>query len=388
VAIYHLSAKIVSRSRGQSAVAKAAYNAHDLLTNEKTGERHDYRRKGEVLFSGIFAPKNAPEWAQDRQALWSAVEKREKRKNSQLAREIEISLPHELTQEQREYLIKDFVRENFVRKGMVADVALHTPHPDGDPRNYHAHVLLTMREIGPEGFGAKLRDLNSKAQLEAWREKWEHIANRYLERFGHEARIDRRTLEAQGIDREPTVHVGPTATQFEREGVQTERGGINRQIEERNQQREELRAQHAESVKDYQEHQEAAKQEREADRLGAAQRRPEAIAEKGTVKRQARQIDKDIDKGLMKTAPRLLKGATKALEGALDILVGAPPVTPEQRRAKAAEQVEREKEAAQEKPTPAKTSAELEKELFEQRFTSKKRGDRVRESYFERERER
>ena len=184
MAIFDLSAKIVTRSRGQSAVAKAAYNSHDLLTNEKTGERHDYRRKGEVFYSGIFAPKNAPEWAQDRQALWSAVERKETRKNSQLAREIEISLPHELTQEQREYLIKDFVRENFVRKGMVADVALHTPHPNGDPRNYHAHVLLTMREIGPEGFGEKMRHLNKAAQLEEWREKWEHIANRYLDVSG------------------------------------------------------------------------------------------------------------------------------------------------------------------------------------------------------------
>lgn len=401
MAIFHLSAKIVSRSRAQSAVAKAAYNSRSQLENEKTGENHDYRYKGEVLFSGIFAPKNAPEWAKDRQVLWSAVEKRENRKNSQLAREIEIGLPHELTGKQREYLVKDFVRENFMRKGMVADVAIHGPDRKGDDRNYHAHILLTMREIGPEGFGEKMRHLNSNAQLEEWREKWEHTANRHLERHGHEARIDRRSFEAQGIDREPTTHVGPTATQFEREGVPTERGGINRQIEERNRQREQLkaqgkeikrevllaqRAQHAESTKDFHQHQEATKQDRAATRLEAAQSGPEAVAQRATLKHQARQVDRDADKGLMKIAPRLFRGATKALDGVLDILVGAPPETPEQSRAKAAEQAEREREAAQEKPAPPKTAAELEKELFERKFTSTT--GRERGYSWERERER
>jgi len=350
VAIYHFSAKIVSRSQGQSSVAKAAYNSRSLLENEQTGERHDYRYKGEVLFSGIFAPKNAPDWVKDREALWSAVEKRETRKNSQLAREIEMALPHELTGKQREFLVKDFVRENFVRKGMVADVAIHGPDPGGDDRNYHAHILLTMREIGPEGFGAKMRELNGRAQLEDWREKWERLANRHLERHGHEARIDRRTLEAQGIDREPTVHLGHTASQFEREGVQTERGDLNREIVERNREREQLK--------------------READQLEAQRSRTEGFAESVTLKKQERQIARDIDKGLTKTAPRLLKGATKALDGALDFLVGAPPETPEQRRAKAAEKVERAKEAEQKaKETPPKTVAEVNRDLWELHFT-------------------
>lgn len=246
MAIFHLNARIVSRGKGQSAVAKAAYNAHGLLMNENTGDRHDYRYKGEVVFSGIFTPKYAPDWvkelAEDRQALWSAVEGREGRINSQLAREIEIALPYELTDKEREWLVKDFVRENFVRQGMIADVAIHAPSPEGDQRNHHAHILLSMREITPDGFGEKMRELNSRGQLNEWREKWEHIANRYLERFGHEARIDHRTLEAQGIDREATSHVGPTATDFERAGVITERGNMNREIQERNQQRQELTA--------------------------------------------------------------------------------------------------------------------------------------------------
>jgi hypothetical protein len=257
VAIFHLNARIVSRGKGQSAVAKAAYNSHDLLTNENTGDRHDYRDKGEVVFSGIFAPKSAPEWVDEitksREALWSAVEKAETRKNSQLAREIEIALPHELTDEQRKWLVTDFVRENFVRPGMIADVAIHAPSPEGDKRNHHAHILLTMRHIGPEGFVEKMREYNGKAHLQEWREKWEHLANRYLERFGHEARIDNRTLEAQGIDREPTSHVGPTATDFEREGTKTERGGINRAIKARNRLRDKLKAQAMQTGRDLEE---------------------------------------------------------------------------------------------------------------------------------------
>ena len=241
MAIFHLSAKVISRRQGKSVVAKASYNGRTKLTNECTGKDHDYSRARGLVFSGIFAPKNAPEWAQDRERLWSEVEKAEVRKDAQLAREVEISLPHELTDEQRRQLVTDFTRENFVRKGMIADVAIHRPHSYGDQRNEHAHILLTMREIGPEGFGKKKREWNSKAQLQEWREKWGNLANRYLERHGHEARIDHRSLEEQGIDREPTSHNGPTATQMEREGEASERGDINREIEARNNERERLK---------------------------------------------------------------------------------------------------------------------------------------------------
>ena len=241
MAIFHFSAKVVSRGKGQSSVAKAAYNARTQLTNERTGEGHDYTRAEGLVFSGIFAPKNAPEWAQDRERLWSEVEKAEVRKDAQLAREIEIALPYELTDEQRRQLITDFTRENFVRKGMIADVAIHAPDREGDDRNHHAHILLTMREIGPEGFGKKKREWNSKAQLQEWREKWEKTANRYLERHGHEARIDHRSLEDQGIEREATEHLGPTASQVERGGEQTERGDSNRESEARTRERERLK---------------------------------------------------------------------------------------------------------------------------------------------------
>jgi len=242
MAIFHFSASIVQRSKGQSSVAKAAYNAREHLTNELTGEDHDYTKAGGLVFSGIFAPKSAPEWVQNREKLWSEVEKAETRKNSQLARSLEISLPHELTDEQRKQLLTDFVRESFIRRGMVADVAIHRPDRDGDERNHHAHILLTMREIGPDGFVDKMRDLNGKAQLKEWREQWEKKANRYLERHGHEARIDHRSLEAQGIDREATKHLGATASQFEREGIPSEMGGLNRDIDARNQERDRIKA--------------------------------------------------------------------------------------------------------------------------------------------------
>lgn len=248
MAIFHLTLKNVSRGKGQSAVAKAAYNAREEMTNEATGEEHDYTRAEGLVFKGIFAPANAPEWVKDREKLWSEVEKTETRKNSRLAREIEIGLPHELTEEQRRQLVTDFVRENFVRHGLVADVAIHAPDREGDDRNHHAHVLLTTREIGPEGFGAKLRKLEGPEQLETWRENWARTTNRYLERHGHEARIDHRTLEAQGIDREPTTHRGPTATQMEREGEQSERGDINRDIEARNREREQVKAEREQVV--------------------------------------------------------------------------------------------------------------------------------------------
>ena len=255
MAIFHLSAKVVSRGKGQSAVAKAAYNSREKIEQELTGKVNDYSRRGGVMFSGIFAPKDAPEWAYDRAQLWNEVEKFEKRKDAQLAREIEVSLPHELTDEQRRQLVTDFVREQFQRKGMVADVNIHAPDRQGDDRNYHAHILLTMREIGPDGFGPKVREWNSREQIEKWREGWERTANRYLERHGHEERIDRRTLDAQGIEREPTTHRGVHANGMERRGLETERGNIHRDIWEHNENSVSLKSQLREVEREIEEEQ-------------------------------------------------------------------------------------------------------------------------------------
>lgn len=258
MAIFHFAAKVVSRKSGQSVVAKAAYNAREELTEERTGEVKDYTRAEGLLFSGIYTPAHAPAWAHDRAKLWNAADRAERHPAATLAREYEVALPHELTDEQRRYLVQDFIRENFTRKGYAADVALHAPDREGDERNYHAHILVTDRKLEADGFAATKYDRQGtskerKAELEALRESWERTTNRHLERYGHKARIDRRSLEEQGIDREPTQHLGPYATQLERDGEESERGNVNRDIEARNQAREDAQ-------RDY----EAAQAEREA----------------------------------------------------------------------------------------------------------------------------
>jgi hypothetical protein len=140
---------------------------------------------------------HAPEWVHDRSALWNRVEAAETRKNSQLAREVRVALPAELSHEARVALVRDFCQRSFVDRGMVADIALHAPGLTGDERNHHAHILLTTREIDAEGFTAKNRDWNAVAVLEDWREAWAQDTNLALERAGHELRVDHRTLEAQ-----------------------------------------------------------------------------------------------------------------------------------------------------------------------------------------------
>jgi ATP-dependent exoDNAse (exonuclease V) alpha subunit len=160
----------------------------------------DYRARSGVEHTEILAPANAPEWVQDRAALWNAVEVAETRKNSQVAREIRVALPAELTPTERVELVREFCQREFVDRGMIADIAHHAPGREGDDRNHHAHIMLTTREIGPEGFTTKNRDWNSVEVLEGWREAWACDSNRALERSGLDERIDHRTLEAQRIE--------------------------------------------------------------------------------------------------------------------------------------------------------------------------------------------
>ena len=200
MAIYHLRATMISRSAGRSATAAAAYRSADRIHDQRTGLSFDYRARSGVEHVEILAPERSPEWVQDRAALWNAVELAETRKNSQVAREIRVALPAELDQAQRIELVRDFCRRSFVDRGMVADIALHAPGREGDERNHHAHILLTTREIGPEGFTTKNRDWNAVEMLEGWREAWARDSNRALERCGLDERIDHRTLEAQRIE--------------------------------------------------------------------------------------------------------------------------------------------------------------------------------------------
>ena len=242
MATYRFEAKIIGRSSGQSATASAAYRAAERVDDERTGQAFDYTRKGGVLSTEIIAPANAPAWMRDRAQLWNAVEKAEKRKDAQLARDLVLSLPHELTHEQRRDLVREFVGREFVAKGMIADVAIHAPDRRGDGRNHHAHVMLTMRALTGEGFGLKVREWNQTEQLEQWRESWAAAVNCHLELHGHEARVDHRALAAQGVDREPEPKQGPMATKMERQGRRSNAGDDRRAAKDRNEQRAEIAA--------------------------------------------------------------------------------------------------------------------------------------------------
>ncbi|MDR0797857.1 MAG: MobA/MobL family protein [Nitrososphaerota archaeon] len=238
---------MISRGSGRSATGAAAYRAGEKLTvvrsaayrsgedlgNGGVGITHDYTQKSGVVYKGIILSEGAsPEYA-DRQTLWNAVEKREKRADAQLAREINVALPTAFDLEEQKALLREYIEENFVDKGMIADFAIHHMRAE----NPHAHIMLTTRTVTPDGFGNKNRDWNSRQLLVCWRESWADKTNRMLEEKGLEERIDHRTLKAQGIDREPTIHLGHEAAALEKKGVQTERGNYNREIAQRNDER-------------------------------------------------------------------------------------------------------------------------------------------------------
>jgi len=212
MAIYHFSALVISGSQGISSVAASACRSAEKLLDERTGQEHDFTNKSDVLSKEILLPKDAPEWMRDRSTLWNAVEAVEKRVDAQVAREINIALPRELSADQNWTLIQDFVQREFVDQGMVADVAFHRGHKGGEDQP-HAHVMLTMREVGAEGFGPKVRAWNNTALLNSWREQWGEHCNLALAQNGIDFRIDHRTLEAQGINLEPQSKIGPKAVQ-------------------------------------------------------------------------------------------------------------------------------------------------------------------------------
>jgi hypothetical protein len=226
MAIYHLSVKPVSRSAGRSATAAAAYRAAERIEDQRTGEIHDYSRKGGVESADLVLPNNAPAWASDRSALWNAAERAEKRKDACVAREYEVALPSELPPEERRRLAADFAREMANREDCAVDVCVHAPGRGGDGRNHHAHLLRTTRTVEAVGLGGKLdtekAGRNRKQDLEAVRERWAGLVNERLREHGIEATIDHRSLEAQGIDREPTQHLGPSVSGLVRRGESSE----------------------------------------------------------------------------------------------------------------------------------------------------------------------
>lgn len=258
MAIYHLSIKIISRGKGKSAVAASAYRSGEMIKNEYDGIVHDFTRKGGIAHTEILLPQNAPQDFVNRSVLWNSVEKIEKSKKSQLAREIEIALPKELNREKQIELVREYVKENFVNVGMCADIAIHDKN-DGNP---HAHILLTMRPLNEDKtWGAKSKkeyildengekvklkngnyktrkinttDWNEQDKAEEWRKAWADITNKYLEENTIQEKVDHRSYQRQGIEQIPTIHLGVSATQMEKKGIVTDRGNINREIKYQN----------------------------------------------------------------------------------------------------------------------------------------------------------
>lgn len=266
MAIFHCPIQIIKRSAGHSVVEAAAYRSGTKLTNEWDGQTHDYTKKSGIVHTEIMLPAYAPPEFADRSVLWNSVEMIEKARDAQLARELEIALPVELSFEENLKLIRAYVKNNFVDAGMCADFAIH----DKDDGNPHAHVLLTVRPLKENGkWGAKCRkvydldadgnripngkggwknhreditDWNSHENAEKWRAAWADYANRALAANGRPERIDHRSYERQGIEQIPTIHMGPAAMQMEKRGIRTMKGDANRQIDADNTLLKEIKA--------------------------------------------------------------------------------------------------------------------------------------------------
>ncbi|MBV9152344.1 MAG: MobA/MobL family protein [Alphaproteobacteria bacterium] len=266
MALYRYSVgERVSRGKGQSSLRSAAYLARACYEDQRTGWVHDFTGKKspimeasdhivragrhaelasrqEVLFSGLYAPANAPDWcigAANIERFWNAAEAAERRSDAQIAERIIIVLPHELTLEQAVWALQDHVRE-FTRQGRVVQVAIHSPEPGHDSRNLHAHVLVSLRGVDENGLKAtkaveqQERFMNRSAYVEHLRENWAHVVNRHLARHGHEVQLDHRSYRRQGLDLEPTLHMGPGDAARERRGERTAVGDHNRAVAERN----------------------------------------------------------------------------------------------------------------------------------------------------------
>ncbi len=235
MAIYHLHVKVIGRKSGSSAVASAAYRSASRLRDERLDRSHDFSAKRGVVHSEVMLPENALEAWSDRERLWNDVEAFEVRKDAQLAREVEFAIPREISERQGIELARDFVRGEFVNQGMIADLNVHWDiAEDGMPKP-HAHVMLTMRVVDENGFGQKVREWNRTEMVERWRERWAEIANERLAELDVDARIDHRSLHAQGIVLEPQSQIGAPAQRIEGKGIEAaDRAEIHREIARNN----------------------------------------------------------------------------------------------------------------------------------------------------------
>lgn len=241
MAIYHMSVKPVSRSKGRSSTAAAAYRAGCEIEDKRTGLKHDYTKKQGVKHTEIIVPDGVD--IPSRSDLWNMAESAEKRKDGCTAREYEINLPYELSHEQRVELAQDFCKQLAKIHGIAVDLCIHKPtdkevKAGADPRNHHAHILTTTRKITNEGLGDKAdiehAGRKRKEDLKATRELWADTANEHFKKAGLEKRIDHRSLKDQGSALMPTIKMGKTASEMERKGIETFKGDINRSIKSDN----------------------------------------------------------------------------------------------------------------------------------------------------------
>lgn len=258
---FHFSVNIISRGKGKSAVASAAYISGEKIKNEWDGVTHDYTKKQGVISKEIFLPDHAPEEYKDRKTLWNSVELFEKNSNAQLARNFIISLPKELSIEENKKMIEEYIQNNFVKEGMIVDLAIHDESKEGN-QNIHAHIMTIVRPINEDGtWGQKskkeyildekgekvlnkngkpktrkveLTSWNDKGNVEKWRESFSNLCNEYLAKNDIEKRVDHRSFKRQGIKQIPTIHLGASASAMERKGIRTEKGDINREIKKQN----------------------------------------------------------------------------------------------------------------------------------------------------------
>jgi ATP-dependent exoDNAse (exonuclease V) alpha subunit len=239
MAIYHLHVKVIGRKSGSSAVASAAYRSGSRLRDERLGRDQDFSAKRGVVHSEVMLPKNAPEAWSDRKRLWNDAEAFEVRKDAQLAREVEFAIPREMSERDGIELARDFVRGEFVDQGMIADLNVHWDMAEDGMPKPHAHVVLTMRAVDENGFGQKVRERNRTEMVERWRERWTELANERLAELDIDARIDHRSLEAQGIALEPQSQIGAPAKRIEvrgseGEGLEPDRAEMHREIARNN----------------------------------------------------------------------------------------------------------------------------------------------------------
>jgi len=268
LSLYHFHVTQIKRSAGQSAIASAAYRSGEKLYSQYYGETSDYTRKTGVVCAGILLPSHAPPEYADRETLWNAVEQSEKHPKAQLAYSFDIALQKEFTMEENFALVKQFLTEHFVSRGMIADYAVHAPEKDGGITNPHFHVMCPIRPLNPDGsWGAKqkreyvldehgnrIRDGNGNyvfnavsttdwgtpETLEEWRQAWAELCNAKFAEKELAEHIDYRSYERQGIEKLPTIHEGPAVRQMEAKGMQTDKGSLNRMIQKLNQMRKNI----------------------------------------------------------------------------------------------------------------------------------------------------